>query len=81
MADLEVISLNDLPTNSFLVIRVDVPGPMEKYIAARDMAAELMRHKDVFKEKQVTIMIMTPKEGLEILTEAEMNSAGWFRKT
>lgn len=80
MADLEVLSLDELPENSFLVIRVDVAGPMEKNIAARDMVVELAKYKDIFRKKKTTLMIMTPKEGLDVLTEEEMNAAGWYRK-
>lgn len=79
-AQLETLCLDDIPPNSFLVIRVDVAGPMEKYMAATGIASKLLPYHDMFRAKNITIMIMTPKEGFEILTEDEMNKAGWYRK-
>lgn len=81
MADLEVLDMDTLPQNSFLVIRVDVAGPMEKMAASTDIARGLQRYQKIFREKNVTILVMTPEENLDILTEVEMNQAGWFRKT
>ena len=79
--NLETLSVDDIPTNSFLVIKVDVAGPMEKYIAASRMAISLEPYAKIFREKNITIMIMTPKESISILTEEEMNQAGWVRKS
>ena len=81
MADLETFSLEELPQNSFLVIRVDVAGPMEKYAAANELSKAIQKYQKIFLERNVSILVMTPKENLEVLTEAEMNQAGWFRKT
>ena len=78
---LETLSVGDIPDNSFLVIRVDVAGPMEKYIAATQIANGLRPYFAIFKNKNVNIMVMMPNERFEIITETEMNSAGWYRKT
>jgi 5-formyltetrahydrofolate cyclo-ligase len=80
MENLEYLDLNELPNNCFLIIRVDVVGPMEKYAASQNIAKTLTSHIDVLKKKKISLMIMTPKEKFEILTEQEMNQAGWFRK-
>jgi len=80
MIELETLCLEDIPPNSFLVIRVDVPGPMEKYRAATDISRAIQKYQKIFTDRNISIMVMTPKEGLEVLTEAEMNQAGWFRK-
>lgn len=78
---LEVLAVDDIPDNSFLIIRVDVPGPMEKYMAANELAKVLGPYHDLFKRKNVSIMIMTPQEKFDIMTEEELNQAGWVRKT
>lgn len=80
MVDLKTLCVDDIPKNSFLIIRVDVAGPMEKNLAAKGIVPELMKYKSVLQEKLITLMIMTPKENLEVLTEEEMNQAGWFKK-
>lgn len=82
MADpkLEFLPLDDIPNNSFILLRIDVAGPMEKYQAADNFLGELNRYQEIFRRKNLTLLIMTPKETIEILTEEEMNKAGWFRK-
>jgi hypothetical protein len=79
-AELEYLCLEELPENSFLVIRVDVAGPMEKMAASSEIARGLARYTHILQEKRVTVMVMTPKENINILTEEEMNQAGWVRK-
>ncbi len=78
---LEYLSIDDIPENSFIVLRVDVAGPMEKYQAADALSGELGKYRDLFIKKKLTLMILTPKESLEVLTEEEMNQAGWVRKS
>jgi hypothetical protein len=78
-ASLEYINLDEIPSNSFLIIRVDVPGPMEKFLAMKDMAKELSKYKNIFITKNITIMVMTQKETMEVLTETEMNNLGWSK--
>ena len=77
---LDFVPLDEIPDHSFIILRVDVPGPMEKLQAADSIVGGLNQYKDIFKRKHLTFMIMTPKESLDILTEAEMNQAGWYRK-
>jgi hypothetical protein len=78
---LEVLSLEEVPDNSFVIIRVDVAGPMEKYLAANGIIKELNKYRELFSRKKLTIITLTPKEDIGILTEPEMNQIGWFRST
>jgi len=77
---IEALTLEDIPANSFIVLTVDVPGPMEKYHAADGMVGQLNQYKDIFKNKKLTLFILTPKESIDVLTEEEMGQAGWVRK-
>lgn len=77
---LEIIQLDEIPANSFIVLKVDVRGPMEKYQAADITIGNLNKYNDIFTEKKITLLILTPKESIDILTEDEMNKAGWYRK-
>ena len=77
---LETFCLDNVPENSFLLLRLDVPGPMEKYVAANGLLKELEKYKPIFEEKKITLMLMTPKEDLSILTEKEMAQIGWIRR-
>jgi len=78
--ELQSLSVDDIPNNSFLVVRVDVSGPMEKMVAANDLLKLIQPYKDILAQKNVSLMVFTPKEGFEVLTEDEMNMAGWVRK-
>ena len=80
-ASLEFFDLNEVPNNSVIIVRVDVPGPMEKFIAAKNLYKLLYTHKDLLSGKHITILTMTPKEGIEVMTEKDMNNVGWFRKS
>ena len=87
-ADLEYLCLEELPDNSVLIIRVDVPGPMEKDAAASSLSQGLSKYENILRKKRVTIMVMTTKESFETvtresiaaITEEQMNKAGWYRK-
>jgi hypothetical protein len=79
--EFESLSLTDLPDNSFLVLRIDVPGPMEKHQAVDSIMGELRQYRELMARKKITILLLTQKENLEVLTEREMNQAGWFRKS
>lgn len=81
MVDLESFCLEELKPNSFLIIRVDVAGPMEKYKAATEISRGLQLYQRILKEKNITILVMTPKEGLETLTEDDMRQIGWVRSS
>ena len=78
---LEYLCLDDVPDNSFVVVRVDVAGPMEKHQAADSFVGGLSKYGQLFQKKKLTMMILTPKESIEVLTEEEMNQAGWYKKT
>lgn len=78
--NLEYLCLDEIPDNSFVLLKVDVAGPMEKNQAADGLVGILDQYQDIFIKKKLTLMILTPKESLEVLTEAEMNQAGWFKK-
>lgn len=75
-----VINLNTIQPNSILVIKIDVPSPLHKMAVAPSFAKLLQPHGKKLREKNVTIMLMTTKEDLSIITEEEMNRAGWEKK-
>jgi tRNA-binding EMAP/Myf-like protein len=77
---LEVLSMEDVPPNSFILLKVDVAGPMEKMQAVSGIAESIRPFAQSFKNKNIVFMVLTPKESLSVLTEEEMNSIGWYRK-
>lgn len=77
---LEFLDLNEIPDNSIIVIKVDVAGPMEKFIAAKGMYKTLYAHRYLLSGKRISVLTLTPKESIEVVTEEDMNNVGWYRK-
>ncbi|HOS16040.1 MAG TPA: hypothetical protein PKX15_03350 [Bacteroidales bacterium] len=75
-----VINVNELKNNSILIIKVDAPTPGHKMMIAPAFQKLLQPYGPAFKEKNITVMLMTTKEDLTVVTEEEMAAAGWEKK-
>lgn len=75
-----VINIDELKPNSVIVINVDVNGPLQKMAVAPAFSKLLSPYINILKEKRITVMLLTTKETMEIITEEEMNASGWERK-
>jgi hypothetical protein len=78
----KVVTLNidDIKPNTVLVINVDVDGPEQKMAVAPAFAKLLAPYIPTLKEKRVTVMLMSVNESINLITEEEMNKAGWEKK-
>lgn len=74
------INVDDIKPNSVLVINVDVETPMQKMAVAPVFSKLLAPYAATLREKKVTVMLMTLQENINIVTEEEMNRAGWQKK-
>lgn len=75
-----VLNLDTIQPNSILVIKIDVPSPLHKMAAAPSFAKLLQPHGQKLREKNVTVMLMMATESIDIVSEKEMNAAGWEKK-
>jgi hypothetical protein len=75
-----VIDIDAITPNSILVIKVDVPSPVHKTAVIPVFHKLLAPHSFKLREKNVTVMLMTSAETIEVVSEKEMNDAGWEKK-
>jgi hypothetical protein len=75
-----IINIDDIKPNSILLIKIDVETPIQKMAVAPAFSKLISPHGPKLREKNVTVMLMTSKETIEVVSEDEMNAAGWERK-
>lgn len=72
----QIINVNNLQKNSIIVFRIKELTPeIYKTIEALNYV-----YGDKFKEKNVSFMVLKPDTKLEVISETQMNSAGWYKK-
>ena len=74
------INVDDIKPNSILVINIDVDGPMQKMAVAPVFSKLLAPYAAKLREKGVTVMLMTLHENINLISEEEMQNAGWEKK-
>jgi len=75
-----VLNLDDVKPNSILVINVNIESPEEKMALAPVFARLLSPFSNILREKRVSVMLMSKNENINIVSEEDMNAAGWFKK-
>jgi len=79
-AGVTTINVDDIKSNSILVINIDVDNPIQKMAVAPAFGKLLAPYAAKLREKGVTVMLMTLHENISLITEDEMNKAGWEKK-
>lgn len=74
------ISLDDVKPNSILIINVNIETPEEKMALAPVFARLLSPFANILREKRVSVMLMSKNENINVVTEEDMNAAGWHKK-
>ena len=74
------INVDDIKPNSILVINIDVENPIQKMAVAPVFSKLLAPYAAKLREKGVTVMLMTLHENINLISEEEMNNAGWEKK-
>jgi len=74
------INVDDINPNSILVINIDVVSPIQKMAVAPVFSKLLAPYAQKLRDKNVTVMLMTLHENINLITEEEMNKAGWEKK-
>ena len=74
------LNMDDIKPNSILVINIDVENPIQKMAVAPVFSKLLAPYAAKLREKGVTVMLMTLNENINIISEEEMNAAGWEKK-
>ena len=76
----QTINIDEIKPHSILIINVEVENPIQKMAIAPTFAKLLAPYGPTLKEKGVTIMLMSLHENINVVSEEEMNAAGWEKK-
>jgi len=86
-AELEAASLamtidfENTKPNSVLVIKIPADNPMyHARIHAAIIQGILNPRIEILKEKKLGVLFMTTEDEIELLSEEDMNKAGWVKK-
>lgn len=75
------LSFDDLKTNSVLLVKVNADDPQYSHGFQMGVIRHVLEPRaKLLKEKKVTVLFMSDKDDLSILSEDEMNQAGWEKK-
>ena len=74
-----VIDFDNLVPNSVIVLKIG--GDTGHKMRMHQAFVRFINSKgDLFKEKKFTVLFLEPEDSLEVLTEEDMNKAGWQKK-
>ena len=77
----DTIDIDNIPQNSVVLIKLNVDDPMRVNIMQRIIAKQVLEPRiEKLKEKRVCILFMSADDDISIMTEADMESAGWEKK-
>ncbi len=74
------INIDEIRPNTILCINVDVDSPVQKMAVAPVFSKLLAPYAPKLREKGVTVMLMSLHENINLISEEEMNKAGWEKK-
>jgi hypothetical protein len=75
-----MINMDDIKPNSILCINIEVDSPVQKMAVAPVFSKLLAPYAAKLREKGVTVMLMSLHENINLISEEEMNRAGWEKK-
>jgi hypothetical protein len=74
-----VIDFVGLPKHAVIVLKVGGDA-MHKMRIHQAFVRFFKSKQSILKEKELTILFLEPGDGLEVLTEEDMDKAGWQKK-
>jgi len=75
------LNFDDLKDNSVLLVKINSDDPQYSHGFQMGVIRHVLEPRaKVLKEKKVTVLFMSDKDDLSILSEEEMNQAGWTKK-
>jgi len=75
------IDLDNVPQNAVVMIKLNIDNPMRFQIMQQAIAKQVLEPRiTTLKEKRVCILFMQEGDDISVMTEEEMNRAGWEKK-
>lgn len=77
----KLINFDNLPLNSVVLIKLNVDDPTHVNTMQRAIAKQVLEPRiEKLKENRTCILFMQSGDDISVMTEAEMNQAGWEKK-
>ena len=75
------IDFDNLPKNSVVLIKLNVQDPIRVQMMQRAIAQQVLDPRvESLKKNSICILFMESTDDISVMTEQEMNSAGWEKK-
>ncbi len=72
---------DNIPKNSVVLIKLNVDDPMRVQMMQRIIAKQVLEPRiEILKQNRVCILFMQDGDDISVMTEEEMNKAGWEKK-
>jgi len=76
-----VLNFEKVAPNSVLVVKIPADNPVYLNRLQRAIVDGVIGPRiDLLKEKKLGVLFMTTQDSIEVLTEEDMNKAGWYRR-
>ena len=77
----DTFDFDNLPQNAVILIKLDVTDPFRVQMMQRVIAKQVLEPRiNKLKEKRACILFMQSGDNISVMTEEEMNKAGWEKK-
>ena len=74
------IDFDNIPQNAVVLIKLDVSDPFRVQMMQKVIAKQVLEPRiEKLKEKHTCILFMQSGDDISVMTEAEMNKAGWIK--
>ena len=75
------LDLDNVKPNSVLMIKVNSEEPSYAYKFQVGVVKHVLEPRfSALKEKKVTVLFLSDKDDISVLTESDMEKAGWYKK-
>jgi len=76
-----IIDFDNLPKNAVVLIKLNVQDPMRVQMMQRAIAKQVLEPRaEKLKANRTCILFMQSDDDISIMTEEDMNKAGWEKK-
>jgi hypothetical protein len=74
------MDFDNLPQNAVVLIKLDVKDPFRVQMMQQVIAKKVLEPRfEKLKEKHICILFMQAGDDISVMTESEMNKAGWIK--
>jgi len=77
----KTLDIENIPQNAVLTIKVNVDDPQYAHHFQMGVVRHVLEPRfETLKDKKITVLFMSHKDDLSILTEEDMAKSGWVKK-